>query len=88
MESNQFNEKKCLQVLQILQCLELKNVSKSPDIAHARKIFKNPGKEEKSKVDDQLTAGLSGNGIYLPVSLGNRRLNKRVKFGYPEAPQA
>lgn len=43
---------------------------------------------EKSKVDDQLTAGLSGNGIYLPVSLGNRRLNKRVKFGYPEAPQA
>lgn len=79
--------------MQILQCLELKNVSKSPDIAHARKILKNPGEEgweltEKSKVDDQLTAGLSGNGIYLPVSLGNRRLKKRVKFGYPEAPQA
>ena len=47
---------------------------KRPDIAHARRILKNPGEE--------------GNGIYLPVSLGNRRPKKRVKFGYPEAPQA
>lgn len=79
--------------MQILQCLEFKNVPKRLDIAHARRILKNPGEEgreltEKSKVDDLLTAGLSGNGIYLPVSLGNRRPNKRVKFGYPEAPQA
>ena len=45
MESTQFNEKKCLQVLQILQCLEFKNVPKRPDIAHARRILKNPGEE-------------------------------------------
>ena len=70
-----FNEKKCLQVLQILQCLEFKNVPNRPDIAHARRILKNPGEEgrelKKSKVGDWLAAGLSGNGIDVPVSLGN-----------------
>lgn len=57
-----------------------------------QRILKNPGEEgrelKKSKVGDWLTAGLSGNGTDLPVSLGNRRSNKRVKFGYPEATQA